>query len=618
MKIEKLIPAYKSIIWGGDKLKKHYGKRTDVEPLAESWELSLHPAGESTLLDGTPLSSAASPSDFGKNCEGFPFFPVLVKLIDANDKLSVQVHPEDEYALENEGSLGKTEMWYIAHADEGAGIYLGFKEDVTHEEFERAIKEKTLCDKLQFIPVKAGDCYFIPAGTIHAICEGCLICEIQQNSNITYRVYDYGRVGADGKERELHIEKAIAVTNTSKINPRSLNIENDEGVIKGASRYFTSTLVSINGEKAFKNDKSSFRCFTCLEGQGSVGDCEIKKGESVFVPADFGDLVLTGSFSAIMTTVRRYYIGIDLGGTFIKGGIVNDQGEILASDKIPTESEKGAEGVSSNIATLAKSLLDSCGLTTSDVFGLGIGCPGMIDSKNGNVIYSNNLGWQDFNIATAVSEKLSGITVKIANDANVAALGEVKFGAACDYENAVMITLGTGVGGGVVIDGKLMEGNKGAGAELGHSVIHRGGEPCTCGRLGCLEAYCSATALIRETKRAMIAHPDSKMWQIGSVDDVTGKTAFDFADVDPYAGEVVDKYISDLACGLANYANVFRPEVIILGGGVCAEGDRLILPLQSECDKGLFGGDMGPGVPILVANLKNSAGTLGAAALLMD
>ena len=618
MKIEKLLPAYKSIIWGGSKLKKYYGKITDKEPLAETWELSLHKDGESTLLDGTPLSQAATEADFGENCKGFPFFPVLVKLIDANAKLSVQVHPGDEYALKHENSLGKTEMWYIADADEGAGIYLGFKQDISREEFERAISEKTLTDYLQFIPVKKGECYFIPAGTIHAICEGCLICEIQQNSNITYRVYDYGRVGADGKERELHVAKALDVTNTNKYEPKPLGIATKEGDLLGISRFFTATRVKVDGECILENDRRSFRAFTCLEGEGSVGGVMISKGQTVFVPANYGELSLSGEFTAIMTAIRRYYVGIDLGGTFIKGGIVDDRGEVIVSDKIPTEAERGDRGVAENIAVLARSLLDRCNLTASDVEGLGIGCPGTIDSSSGNVIYSNNLGWEDFNIANDVSSMLSGIRVKVANDANVAALGEVKFGAAKDYDNAVMITLGTGVGGGVVINGHLMEGNKGAGAELGHTVIHRNGEPCTCGRRGCLEAYSSATALIRDTKRAMLAHRDSKMWQIGSTDAVCGKTPFDYAESDPYAKEVIDTYISNLACGLANFANIFRPEAILLGGGVCAQGDTLIKPLQKQTDEGLFGGDKGPSVPILIAKLKNSAGILGAAALLMD
>lgn len=314
---------------------------------------------------------------------------------------------------------------------------------------------------------------------------------------------------------------------------------------------------------------------------------------------------------------NRYYIGIDLGGTFIKGGIVNERGEILASDKVPTEVEKGDKGVAANIARLAKDLLERCGLTNGDVVGLGIGSPGMIDSAEGNVVYANNLGWENFRICDELSRLMGGMTVKIGNDANVAALGEVKFGAARNYSSAVMITLGTGVGGGIVIDGKLVEGNKGAGAELGHIVIVHGGEACSCGRRGCFEAYSSATALIRDTKRAMMAHPDSKMWEIGDVENVNGKTVFDFAPDDVYAKEVLDRYIEYLACGLVNYANIFRPEVILLGGGICAQGDNLIVPLQKIFDKEIYAGDKGPRVPILIAELENSAGLLGAAALLM-
>ena len=314
---------------------------------------------------------------------------------------------------------------------------------------------------------------------------------------------------------------------------------------------------------------------------------------------------------------NKYYIGIDLGGTFIKGGIVNENGEILISDKTPTEVEKGDKGVAANIARLAKDLLSKQGIDLSEVEGLGIGSPGMIDSAEGNVVYANNLGWENFRICDELSRLLGGIKVKIGNDANVAALGEVKFGAARNYNSAIMITLGTGVGGGIVIDGKLVEGNKGAGAELGHIVIVKGGEQCSCGRRGCFEAYSSATALIRDTKRAMEAHPDSKMWEIGTTSAVDGKTVFDYAPTDTYAKEVLDSYIEHLACGLVNYANIFRPEVILLGGGVCAQGDNLIKPLQKIFDKEIYAGDKGPRVPILVAELENRAGLLGAAALLM-
>lgn len=359
MNIVKLVPAYKSIIWGGNKLKRLYGKQTDAEPLAETWELSLHKDGQSTLVDGTPLSEAANKKDLGNNCDGFPFFPVLVKLIDANDRLSVQVHPDDEYALKNENSLGKTEMWYVADADEGAGIFLGFRENITKKDFEKAISEKTLCDHLQFIPVKRGDCYFIPSGTIHAIGKGCLICEIQQNSNITYRVYDYGRKGSDGKERELHVNKALDVTRLEKYTPQALDIPTKEGILKGASKFFTATLIEADGEKRFEGDTGSFRCFTCLEGEGRIGNVEIKKGDSVFAPASDDGFTVFGNFVAIMTTVRKYYKKTESYEGYVECRIENDLGETLAFCK--TENKKV------NIEWTFRDLLYRCGLTDADV-----------------------------------------------------------------------------------------------------------------------------------------------------------------------------------------------------------------------------------------------------------
>ncbi len=313
---------------------------------------------------------------------------------------------------------------------------------------------------------------------------------------------------------------------------------------------------------------------------------------------------------------KKYYVGIDLGGTFIKGGIVDSEGNILCQDKLPTEREKGANAVVQNIAALAEKVIAAAGLEKLQIEGIGMGVPGMIDSKTGVVLYSNNLNWKEFSIAKELSA-LTGLKVSIANDANVAALGEVKFGVARKYEHAIMLTLGTGVGGGIVMDGRLIEGNKSAGAELGHSILVRGGEQCTCGRKGCLEAYASASALIRDTKRAMQAHKDSKMWEIGSLDNVTGKTAFDYKDSDEYAAAVVDNYIEMLSEGIVNFSNIFRPEVVILGGGVCAQGDALIKPLQALLDRDLFAGELGPQVKILIAELGNSAGLLGAAALLM-
>ena len=617
MQIVKLYPECKDNIWGGTLLRDKYGKQTDKEIVAESWDLSFHKDGPTRLADGKNLQETATMEDLGKNCEGFPFFPTLVKFIDAKQDLSVQVHPSDAYALKNENSFGKTEMWYIVEADEGAGIYLGFKKDVTKAEYEQAIKENTLTELLNFFEVKAGDCYFIPSGTIHAIAKGCLICEIQQNSNLTYRVYDYGRKDKNGKERELHVDKALKVTTLTKYEYEPLQAKTEQGDLLGLSRYFTTTSVKVAGEKKLFADKNSFKCVLCVKGEGAIDGQKVNLGDSYFVPAGYGEFALTGDMQIILAEVRKYYVGIDLGGTFIKGGIVDDLGNVIVEDKTPTESEKGATMVATNIANLAKSLMAKAGLIPDDIIGLGMGVPGMIDSKKGVVVYSNNLNWKDFAISEEVSAQ-TGLQVKIANDANVATLGEVKFGVAKGCNDAIMLTLGTGVGGGIVVDGKLVEGKESAGAELGHAVIQYNGEQCTCGRKGCLEAYASATALIRDTKRAMEAHKDSKMWEIGSLDKVTGKTAFDYKETDVYAKAVVENYFAMLACGIVNFANIFRPDVVILGGGVCAQGEALIKPIQEIVNAEIFAKTLGPQVPVVIAELENSAGVMGAAALWLD
>ena len=610
MQIQKLYPECKDYIWGGNKLKEIYGKETEKTPCAESWELSFHKDGPTKLSSGRSLAEVATEADLGEHTKDFSFFPVLIKFIDAKQDLSVQVHPSDAYALKNENSFGKTEMWYIVEAEQGAGIYLGFRESVTKEEYEKAIAEKRLTDLLNFYEVKAGECYFIPSGTIHAIGKGCLICEIQQNSNLTYRVYDYGRRDANGNERELHVDKALCVTNLEKFERASLG-----GDLLGVSKYFNVRKLSVKNETLSTNEKS-FACICCVKGEGEIDGQKISVGDSYFVPANYGEYTLKGEMEIIMTEIRKYYIGIDLGGTFIKGGIIDDEGKIVVNDKVPTESDGGSEVVVRNIAKLCNSLLAKANMSADDVEGIGMGVPGMIDSERGEVIYSNNLGWEDFSISKEL-EALTGLPVRIANDANVAALGETKFGCGKDYNNTVMLTLGTGVGGGIVINGKLFEGNRSAGAELGHAVIVAGGESCTCGRRGCLEAYASATALIRDTKRAMLENKDSKMWEIGDIDKVDGKTSFDYKSCDESARKVVENYIEMLGAGITNIANMFRPEAVILGGGVCKQGDELIKPLQAVLDRDIYAGAKGPQVKVITAMLENDAGIMGAAALWM-
>lgn len=297
MKIEKLYPECKDYIWGGEKLKTKYGKQTDKTPCAESWELSFHKDGLTRLFSGKTLVESVAEMDLGENVNVFPFFPVLIKFIDAKENLSVQVHPSDEYALANENSFGKTEMWYIVEAEEGAGIYLGFNRDVTKEEYETAIKEQRLTELLNFYEVNAGECYFIPSGTIHAIGKGCLICEIQQNSNLTYRVYDYGRKDKNGNERELHIDKALRVTNLNKFIP--ITFED----CLGKSEYFTVKKHEIDGELQLSADELSFQCVTCVNGNGYIEDMEIKQGDSFYIPANYGKYRLAGNLKIILTYI---------------------------------------------------------------------------------------------------------------------------------------------------------------------------------------------------------------------------------------------------------------------------------------------------------------------------
>ena len=614
--IIKIVAETKDYLWGGNKLRK-YGKVSDKDKIAESWELSYHKDGPSKTEDGKLLSQVLTPSDLGKNVTDFQDFPVLVKLIDSADFLSVQVHPSDDYALKNEGQFGKTEMWYIVDAEDGAGIYLGLKEDTDKQVFKKAIDDGTVTDLLNFYQVKKGDWFFIESGTIHAIGKGVTVCEIQQNSNLTYRVYDFKRVGADGKERPLHVDKALTVADFSAFSPRRLDVKMGNKRLIGASKYFSAYYLAVDGEDFFAVDDKSFTALTCISGSGEIEGKKLSAGDTYFAPASYGDVKVKGKFECVLTQVRKYYVGIDLGGTFIKGGIADDLGNIILSDKTPTQTELGAEVVMDNISNLAKSLLKRTGLSTGDVEGLGMGVPGMIDGKNGICIFSNNFGWKDVKIAQGIYDRV-GLSVEISNDANAAALGEAIFGAGKEFDDMIMLTLGTGVGGGIVVDNRLIEGNKGAGAELGHAVIEVDGEECTCGRRGCLEAYASATALIRDTKRAMQAHPDSKMWEIGDINAVTGKVAFDYKDVDEYAKQVVDNYIEKLACGITNYANVFRPQAVILGGGVCAQGDNLIKPLQKIVDRDVFAGELGPKCEVRVATLENTAGILGAVALVMN
>jgi len=312
-----------------------------------------------------------------------------------------------------------------------------------------------------------------------------------------------------------------------------------------------------------------------------------------------------------------YRIGIDLGGTNIAAGLVDESGKLLFKQSIPVDKSKDADGLIADMATLSLSLIEKNKLKESDIISIGIGVPGLSDSDKGYIVLTTNLPFKNTDVAS-VFKKFTSIPLFMNNDANCAALGEIIAGGAIGHKNALMITLGTGVGGGIIIDGKIFSGFNGAGGEVGHMVIHTDGEKCGCGRRGCLETYASATALVRETKKAAKAHPESLINKVckGKLDLINAKTAFDAKRMGDAVGtEIVDKFIMDLSEGIINFVNIFQPEIILIGGGISREGEYLLAPVREQVAKYAYAYGLVPTAKIEQAVLGNDAGIIGAAML---
>ena len=315
-----------------------------------------------------------------------------------------------------------------------------------------------------------------------------------------------------------------------------------------------------------------------------------------------------------------YYIGVDLGGTNIAIGIVDENGKILKKGSVPTKANREADAIIRDMADLAKKLCDEYGISVNDVEYAGIATPGTADSAKGEVVYANNLPFLHYPLAEKLQEFLGVKKVLIENDANAAAKGEVACGASKGYKNSVMITLGTGLGGGIVIDNKIYSGFNFSGAELGHTVVQYKGRPCSCGRCGCWEAYSSATGLINMTKDKMLECKDTIMWEMcdGKIENAGGRTAFDaMRKGDKAATEVVDMYIGYLGLGIVNMINIFQPEVLVIGGGVCNEKEYLTKPLQEIIDREQYSRNNPEELKtkVRIAELGNDAGIIGAAML---
>ncbi len=313
-----------------------------------------------------------------------------------------------------------------------------------------------------------------------------------------------------------------------------------------------------------------------------------------------------------------YYLGIDLGGMSIKAGVCDENGNILVKDTCVTVRNEDGDRIINDMAKLCLKVIADANLTVSDIEYAGIASPGSADCERGIIIYAATLPFLNYPIAEKLSERTGIKKIYVENDANAAAKGEATFGAAKGCKSSVLVTLGTGVGGGVIIDGNVYTGFNFSGGELGHMVIEKGGELCPCGRRGCMESYASASGLIKLTKKRMQEDKDSIMWSLceGNIDNVNGKTAFDAMRDDDESGKaVVKEYIEYLACGIINFINIFQPEVLSIGGGICKEGETLLAPLREIIAKEEYSRHSEKKTQLKIAKLGNDAGIIGAASL---
>lgn len=608
MSILKLKPSCKDYIWGGHRLAEEYGIQSDKDVLAEAWVLSCHPDGPCVIVNGPNEGKTLAQyiqengsQALGTHCRRFRDFPILVKFIDAAQNLSVQVHPGNRYALAEEHQYGKTEMWYVMDAAPNSFLYYGFKREVSQEEFARRIQEDTLLEVLNAVPVQKGDVLFIESGTIHAIGAGILIAEIQQNSNVTYRVYDYGRVGKDGKKRDLHIEKALAVTNRVPIlrSGRSYPHVAD-------CDYFTVDRLNLDGSVMRKVEgavnEDSFVSILIMNGKGSIScggeRVSYQKGDSVFLPAGSGAYTMEGSCDALITTIRdktgMVRAGIDIGGRFTKVGLVDGAQTLIAYRELPFDAASPERAIRDAGSTVL-ALLEENHIDLDLCANAGVGVAGIVE--DGVVAYSNNIGWTDVPVRQLLSQLLP-VPIHVANNADCAVLGEMAAGAAKGCEDVLLLTIGRGVGSGLVHNGRLYDG-----AEFGHMVIEEGGRPCSCGRRGCLEAYVSVTALRKETQEKLGTPMEwEELWKAASSGGGPAR-------------ELAEDYIRRLSTGVVNLVNILHPKTVVIGGNLAAFGETWLEPLRESVQRTSFGGEHSVPPEIKAGTLGRKAGTLGAANL---
>jgi len=607
----KIKPALKEYLWAGTKLKTKYNKETDLNKVSESWEFSINDSGESYLLidDKEVLIKDYIKDNFigdnfkNRDCE------LLVKLIDAEDDLSIQVHPSDDYAKEHYNKLGKTEMWYILDNKPGSFIYLGFNDNYSKEVVEEALNNGTITSLLNKVEVKRGDFYKIPSGTIHAIGKGITLYEIQENSDLTFRLYDYDRVDKDGNKRQLHINESLDVLNYNKYEVPAFEKERRNPYC--SNEYFELRRFRFREETTYRNNQNSFAIMTILYGDVNINGVKYNVGDSIYIEPNTSFKV-NGDGDSLIARVPDLALGLDVGGTSIKGMIINDLGDVIEQTKVPTESNLGYEKVLSNMALSIESLIDKSSINTKYFSKVGIGFPGNCDSKKGVVLLSNNLGFRNAYIKKDL-ESIINKEVIIDNDANCAALGEYYYTSRRRYHDIALLTLGTGVGSGFIIDSKLFKGGLGSCTEFGHIKVKSDNYQCTCGQYGCLEALLSL-ARLRHDVDSLRADPETGLSDLISDEDSPLKI-FDFDKTNEAAKKYAQKWQNNLLLGLINVANVFQPQIILIGGGVSYHVAKYFKSLEFRMNKNKFGGLDAPKIHLEQAELGNEAGGYGACAL---
>ncbi|MBO8163581.1 MAG: mannose-6-phosphate isomerase, class I [Brevibacillus sp.] len=605
-----LKPVLQERLWGGEALKR-FGYSFSSSNVGECWAVSAHPHGESIVMNGLyagwPLSRlwAEHPELFGYPAEDQ--FPLLIKLIDANADLSVQVHPDDYLAQQWEGQrYGKTECWYVLDCKPQSRIIYGHNAS-TREELKHMTVQGAWSTLLRTKPVKPGDIVYVPSGTVHALTKGTLVLEVQQSSDLTYRFYDYDRTDADGRRRELHLDKAVQAASVPHVDvwySRNI-IQNQDYTCETLihHQHFLVQVWDIRGEASL-GSLAPYGLITVLSGQGLIGkegNAErIGAGMSLLVPNGYGDVVITGELRMVVTTPGShrktdadYRIGVDIGGTNLRAAVIDQSGHIVKKLSMKTFADKGPDFVIHNLASMLRDLT-----AEYSVSHIGIACPGPLDAAEGIIMGPPNLpGWDQIHLRAILTEQFQ-LPIKIENDANAAALCEALFGAGKGRKSVFYITISTGIGGGFVYNQSIVQGAHFCAGEIGNMIIQPDGPAHPILNRGSWETLASGTALNDQARQLDLEKTLFQLEQEGN----------------PQAKALVEQFIRHTATGIANIVHLLDPDTIILGGGVMhashlfwerlnkAVNDRLYPQLRNRID-------------LQLAQFHDDAGLIGAAFL---